>query len=142
MKRTVNHLRLCLLFLLPIGINSGCALELLSPNNEETAAEEGDKILGDWELLRINGQRGPWNITTGDGQRIQIDQIALTFEEGSYVQTLVAGGERGAAEGTWIWLEEGKELSLDNTDYTIMQLSNATLEMESETGAVFEYDRD
>ena len=142
MKNTVKQLRLILLFLLPICINSGCALEFLTPNDEETAEEEGDKILGDWDLVRLNGQRGPWNITTGNGQQVQIDQIGLRFEDGSYTQTLVSNGERGDADGTWIWLDEGKELSLDNTDYEILELSNRKLEMESEGGAVFEYDRD
>ena len=143
MKKTVNHLKLILLFLLPIFIHTGCALEFLTPNDDEATEEEaGDRILGDWDLVRLNGQRGPWNITTGDGQQIQIDRIGLTFEDGSYTQTLEANGERGDAVGTWIWLDEGKELSLDNTDYEILELSNQKLEMESEGGAVFEYDRD
>lgn len=142
MKRITNYLAIYFFLLLATVFFSGCALELLTPNDDEEATEVADRILGDWELVELNGQGGPWNITTGDGQELRINQIGLEFEEGAYTQTIEANGERGSAVGTWIWLEEGQSLSLDNTDYTILELNDRVLEMRSESGAVFEYDRD
>ena len=139
MKSIMNNLAIYLLLLLSVMIHSGCSLDFLTPDDEEEAK---DHILGEWDLVRLNGQRAPWDITTGDGQEIRISRIGLEFEDGSYIQTIEANGERGSSEGTWIWLEDGEELSLDNTDYTILELSEDDLEMESESGAIFEYDRD
>ncbi len=139
MRKTINVIKLYLLFILIAIGNTGCVLDFLTP--EETQ-EEGDQILGDWDLVRINGQRGPWNITTGDGQQLRIDRIGLEIEEGEYTQILEANGERGESNGAWIWQEEGESLILDGIDYEILELSEQKLEMESEAGAVFEYDRD
>ena len=139
MRKTIRMINLYLLFILLAIGNTGCVLDLLTP---EASQEEGDQILGDWDLVRINGQRGPWNITTGDGQQLRIDRISLEMKEVEYIQVIEANGERGESTGAWIWQEEGESLILDGLDYEILELSKQKLEMESETGAVFEYDRD